>query len=517
MKSLLLLSAFLLAAQAGLVAQPSSKRAYREQRAALIAKAGAESFDHDLRLTAEEKKANAKFVRLRDSLLDAAKRNGNFPWARYFYGAQNDINQSPMFSLLQKMPKAAITHLHTSATGSMRWVVRTAIAEPNCFVRWTIARDTTGKATGGTYQSVIDPAGIGTIAFFKPGTEPAGFVSAGVLASTVWGFADSLYNLLTFGQAMGDDTAHVWKAFEERFDRIDGFDSYRPMFKQYYRMAFDSLIADGVQVVELRAGLGTLYDLDHPSRAKDGYYTKDTTLALFRELQNEIRKDHPEFTLKIIYCGYRFASVDQITADLARAFRMRKKNPDMIKGYDLVGEEDAGYSTLFYLDAWLKSDSLARVYGIDMPFYFHDGETDRPDVENLYDAVLLHSRRIGHGFNLFQYPSLVAAVKKQDICIEVSPLSNQILGYVRDLRIHPACGLLRQGVQYTISSDDPGIFGYSGLTYDYWSAVMAWNLDLRAVKKLLLNSFTYGTLSTRERTAAVHEFEKRWLRFIRGI
>ena len=94
-------------------------------------------------------------------------------------------------------------------------------------------------------------------------------------------------------------------------------------------------------------------------------------------------------------------------------------------GFDLAGEEDKGNTTLFYLNNWL---SLSKK-DCNMPFYFHDGERNWP--------------------------------------------SNQLLRFIHDIRIHPASEYLNRGIQCVISSDDPHIFGYEGLSYDFWEAFMA--------------------------------------------
>ena len=94
-------------------------------------------------------------------------------------------------------------------------------------------------------------------------------------------------------------------------------------------------------------------------------------------------------------------------------------------------------------------------------------------------------------------------VKEKDICIEVCPLSNMVLGYTRDLRTHPVSYMLNKGIQASISSDDPGLFGYEGVTLDYVYATGAWTLNLRDLKQLSLNGIKYSS---------VHEEKKKYLR-----
>lgn len=78
----------------------------------------------------------------------------------------------------------------------------------------------------------------------------------------------------------------------------------------------------------------------------------------------------------------------------------------------------------------------------DYPVILHAGESLKKENQNLYDAILLGSKRIGHGFGLAMHPHLVDIVKKQKICVECCPISNNVLGYVRDLRCHPIRSLL---------------------------------------------------------------------------
>jgi adenosine deaminase CECR1 len=70
-----------------------------------------------------------------------------------------------------------------------------------------------------------------------------------------------------------------------------------------------------------------------------------------------------------------------------------------------------------------------------------------------------------------------------------------LLGYVCDIRNHPVRFMLHKGLQASISSDDPGFFGYEGVTMDYLMASLAWELDLMDVKKLTLNGITYSSVS----------------------
>lgn len=61
-----------------------------------------------------------------------------------------------------------------------------------------------------------------------------------------------------------------------------------------------------------------------------------------------------------------------------------------------------------------------------------------------------------------------------DIDAYFIPLSNMVLGYTKDLRTHPMSVMLSKGVQCSINSDDPGLFGYEGVALDWVYAVGCW-------------------------------------------
>lgn len=140
-----------------------------------------------------------------------------------------------------------------------------------------------------------------------------------------------------------------------------------------------------------------------------------------------------------------------------------------------------------------------------METFCHAGETHDRNVTNLHDALLLNTKRIGHGFQLFLFPNLVQECIKKDICIEVCPLSNMVLGYTYDLRIHPIRDLTHKGLQISISSDDPGFFNYEGVTLDYAYITLAWELSIRDLKKLSMNGITYSSISQQKKDFLMKE------------
>ena len=75
--------------------------------------------------------------------------------------------------------------------------------------------------------------------------------------------------------------------------------------------------------------------------------------------------------------------------------------PYITIGFDLVGPEDFVKPLKYYIEGLLRFRKRVEDLGLDLPFILHAGETlgDGDEVDdNLYDALLLGTKRIGHGY-----------------------------------------------------------------------------------------------------------------------
>jgi adenosine deaminase CECR1 len=110
-----------------------------------------------------------------------------------------------------------------------------------------------------------------------------------------------------------------------------------------------------------------------------------------------------------------------------------------VRGFDLFEEKDPGRSLLFYMDSLLEAE---RENDNTFNFDLRVAETNWPEdfepvcardsvslLNNLYDAVFLKSRRVGHGLGLIKHPELYAHFRDNQVAVEVCPSSNKILGF----------------------------------------------------------------------------------------
>lgn len=429
----------------------------------------------------------------------------NFGPALPFYNVKDSISNSPLFQLLRRMPKGGLLHTHLSAAGRMDWIITNALTLSNCYVSW---ESDTHPARGGLnfflspHRKVQDG--------FKPMSE-----MAARFQNATGGFGAELRRRLTIGP---EDTAaeRIWVEFGSLFGKLNGFVRYQTVFTNYLFDAFETLWKDGVYYVELRDSAAPLYRLDGGSELKDG----DVIREILR-VRDRMKAAHPNFDCRLILADVRAENEGKAATNLARAFKLRQDFEDFIIGYDLIGEEDpnedstSAQKVVDLLPALQKVQERYRK-GLDLPYYLHDGESAWPDNDNVLDAMLLRAPRIGHGFNLFRYPTIYPLLIASNTVLEICPISNQVLDLITDLRLHPAHGYLSAGIQCVLASDDPAFFGNDGLSYDFWEAVMAWNLDLAAVKKLARNSIAYSGLERDDKKQLMIFWEQEWNKFITG-
>jgi adenosine deaminase len=133
--------------------------------------------------------------------------------------------------------------------------------------------------------------------------------------------------------------------------------------------------------------------------------------------------------------------------------------PGDVVGLDLAGDEGISYPN----DLPLRFRSAKAKYGLGVTV--HAGETGH--IENILTAVNeFQADRIGHGTAAGSNPAVMDTLCRQDVCVEVCPISNRLTGAVKTASAHPLNEFRRRGVPFVICSDNPGIHE-RGLNADF--------------------------------------------------
>ena len=300
-----------------------------------------------------------------------------------------------------------------------------------------------------------------------------------------------------------------WASFEKIFDKVMGVNTDSEFLRQVYEEGFRSCCENNVFLIEIRSILfGNEEEVGE-------------SIKVIREAYYNVKKEYPDLTVKVIGNSGKndFFDIEFATGILRSVINLSKTIKDesdpshveeFIIGLDLVNEEDVSKPLSEYED-FFKSD---EVKNSGLKLYLHAGESLRTDNENVIDAYEFGSSRVGHGFNLYRFPKLMEEYKKEKIVLEVCPISNYRLGYVSDLRLHPAVIYLNEDIPMVISSDDGLFLSRISLTDDYYAAILSWNLDLAKIKELTRNAIVYSDVSKEEEKRLLEKWEKDWNSFI---
>ena len=333
------------------------------------------------------------------------------------------------------------------------------------------------------------------------------------------------------------DSDHLWKKMEPIFWLVsDTLTNHVNVCAAHMEAMMKAALEENVQYLESRTlSYNKVYELDDsPEYVKfNGKHNLDTEngereLEIIENSVQDFTKKNANFIgYKRIVNSIRGFSKEVIQKDMEKAYALYKKFPNLVVGFDMVAEEDNGYSYLYFLENFASLTSQHKC----LPYYLHAGETIWPgDImtshfdddlvgaeENLLDAIAFGVKRIGHGLSLIKHPYLLNVLKEKKIAIEVNPVSNMLLGYVYDQRTHPAITFLRYGVPVILGADDPGSFGYNEFTVDWYLAFMAWGLDLVDLKQLAKNSLEYSAMSDSEKGLAFQKWGAAWDIFVSNM
>ncbi|XP_063702223.1 adenosine deaminase AGSA-like [Culicoides brevitarsis] len=469
------------------------------ERESILAEEAKRYLGSDLELSPKEKVVNEILKREKNlELVKGFADPGSFAPAKHFFDALDDVKASKVFKILRKMPKFGVLHCHDTALLSTDKIVAFTY-RANLWIcgdlftsvpRFLFSRE---KPADGSWVKVADER------------EKFG-------ATRYDAAMRSLFTLYAPDAVQKyRDINAMWSKFMELFAALDPIVGYVEIWKDYYYETLKEFYEDGVQYLEFRGLLPELYDLD------GNKYEALDIAGMYVEVLEKFKAENPGFVgSKFIYAPLRFADNAVFERYLQTYRALKAKFPDFIAGFDLVGQEDTAFPLKGFADHWLKD-------GHGIPCIFHAGETNWNGMdtdENLVDAILLGTKRIGHGFAAVKHPRVLEELKKRDICVEVNPVSNQVLKLVDDYRNHPAAILFSDNYPVVVSSDDPSFWEATPLSHDFYMAfvgIASKHADLKFLKKLAMNSIKYSSLSDTEQKEGTKKWQEAWDKFLDDV
>jgi adenosine deaminase len=131
----------------------------------------------------------------------------------------------------------------------------------------------------------------------------------------------------------------------------------------------------------------------------------------------------------------------------------------------------------------------------------------------MWDALqALRVERIGHGTHAIEDDHLVDYLAKEQIPLEVCPISNVRTGVVKSIDEHPVRRYFERGLVVTINTDDPQMFGNS-LAEEYRVLEARLSFSRKEICTLILQGICASWLSPDKKQLLINAFheEPAWL------
>lgn len=421
--------------------------------------------------------------------------------------SKDRMEQTQLWQIVRRMPKGSLLHAHIDAMVDFKFLLDALMREPGMHISADAPLTSPKALENATLLFRFFKQERTQDSLWSPDYTPGTFVRITQAADAYpdggrEGFLRWMHSRCTLSRtdavAQHHGVDEIWTKFYKCFRVVNSFLHHENIYRQFLRRLMRLLKDDGIMYAELRFAWG----LDYYQQGKEA---PDTDYVHMMDvLDEEVKKfqETPEgkgfWGFRIIWCCVRWLPTRDIVHNMDQCITTKITHPHLIAGYDLVGQEDGGRPLRDLLPElfWFRKQCAEE--GVEIPFFFHAGECLGSGSEtdhNLFDAVLLGTRRIGHGFSLYKHPLLIDLVKEKRILIESCPISNEVLRLCGSVMSHPLPALLARGVPCCLCNDDPAMLGQdtAGCTHDFWQALQGWeNLGLAGLGSLAENSIRWS-------------------------
>lgn len=247
---------------------------------------------------------------------------------------------------------------------------------------------------------------------------------------------DDVINQMTYRNVVLDQQKYHFQYFLSKFKILDGIEWTEPLIASTIKHVCEELQHEGVY--------GVLMDFSVNKYMCVGWHKHEAVKFIkdrFDEYSNGIKVG---LILSVKY---------ENTASALKQHIRSIEHPDVfdnVVGIDLVGDEHFYNPKIIaeHLYDWVAAGKLVRA---------HVGEVG--GEENIESAINdLQVTNIAHGIKITKSPRLITLAKEKGIQFDLGLTSNIYTG-IATITKHPVAEMILNGLNITIGTDDPMIFG----------------------------------------------------------
>ena len=196
-------------------------------------------------------------------------------------------------------------------------------------------------------------------------------------------------------------------------------------------------------------------------------------------------RTNPSVKVNLVLCLLRGATKYMNSEVLKYAKKYLGKG---VCGIDITGDEER-YPLSLYSD-FFKLATLEKI-----PFAIHAGDES---VNDIYDALVLHTKRISTGVKSTLDLNLLRLVYYKKIMLEICPTSNILKRNISELKLHPIDFFCRNNFNVSININNMTIENTT-ITEEYKKLMDEFNFTINDFKKMNINAIESSFLSKEEK------------------
>lgn len=415
---------------------------------------------------------------------------------------------SRLWKAVQKLPKGSLLHVYLHTAADIDFIINEALVTPGLHIcasqpltqeedykntpfhfRYSTRRASDSEGRPNIWTGTYNPGDL------VPVSEAAPlFPDGGETGFRRWLRQRCTNTQRESGHSTG--TNETARLPEVSLPILNSLLGYEPILRSCLRRIFKQLAADNIRYAEFRNVFNAPFTLEGANIPEDGY---TAWCQVFQDEVEQFKRTAEGQSFhgaRVIWTTLRSLPTKQFVQNMQECVLAKLDVPGVICGYDVAGPEDQGKPLVELVPLLFYFRKLCAEEGVVIPFMFHAGGRigdggDSVD-HDLFDAMLLGTRRIGQGSSLHRHPLLVDLVKEKKILIEGCLRSHHIADSVES---HFIPALLSRGVPVALCSDTPGVYGQNAnrLTPEYWTALHDFeSLGLTGIAMMMENSIRWS-------------------------
>ena len=268
--------------------------------------------------------------------------------------ARDTMEKTKSWRIVKKMPKGALLHAHQDAMIDVDWLIDEVLGTEGMVM---VAEESLCSPTARGHGEVVFRYSKGSLAsgssiwseeYKASHPVPMMEAAASFPNGSIDGFKAWLKSRCTITPEESIKHHHgvdvVWRKFANCFPPLNSMEYYEPILRASMQRLLRELVDDGLRWADFRSTFAVDFRLEGCEEISKG---PDDLVRVFSEELKKFKateEGRDFWGYRFIWTSLRSWNKKKVVDHMKQCILMKKAYPELIAGYDVVGQEDMGRS-----------------------------------------------------------------------------------------------------------------------------------------------------------------------------